>query len=212
MSFDVVELIKDMDFRDTRLQLGLQCAPVIAGRKASNLFTIQKMKVSELETLLFHTDLSHELLYEGEERAVFLVYQAHSLSKFLAKKDVKRALEDFGYTSSDLTSLFPIFKKKYEGYMRKRESFPHELGLLLEYPLEDVLGFIEQKGKNFLYSGYWKVYKDKEKKMQLFEEFERLQREIVSLILEELKFEEIVLFYKELGQGSVPNYKVVQVA
>ena len=37
-------------------------------------------------------------------------------------------------------------------------SFPHEIGLFLGYPFDDVMGFIENRGENFLCSGCWKVY------------------------------------------------------
>ena len=37
-------------------------------------------------------------------------------------------------------------------------AFPHEIGLFLGYPFEDVMGFIENKGENYLCSGCWKVY------------------------------------------------------
>ena len=41
-----------------------------------------------------------------------------------------------------------------------REEFPHEIGLFLGYPLGDVVGFMEHKGKNCLCCGCWKAYTD----------------------------------------------------
>ena len=38
-------------------------------------------------------------------------------------------------------------------------EFPHEIGVFLGYPLADVIGFIENRGKNFTACGYWKVYR-----------------------------------------------------
>ncbi len=38
--------------------------------------------------------------------------------------------------------------------MNQGKQFPHEMGLLLGYPVEDVVGFMENNGKNYLYSGY----------------------------------------------------------
>ena len=32
---------------------------------------------------------------------------------------------------------------------REKEKFPHEIGLILEYPIWDVKGFIEHKGRDF---------------------------------------------------------------
>lgn len=43
-------------------------------------------------------------------------------------------------------------------YQTIQEDFPHEMGILLGYPVEDVEGFIINNGKNELYTGYWKVY------------------------------------------------------
>ncbi len=40
------------------------------------------------------------------------------------------------------------------------EDFPHEIGVFLGYPLADVIGFIQNRGKNFTACGYWKVYTD----------------------------------------------------
>lgn len=41
-----------------------------------------------------------------------------------------------------------------------RRCFPHEVGLLLGYPLEDVRGFIEHRGRGAHAVGPWKVYGD----------------------------------------------------
>ena len=40
--------------------------------------------------------------------------------------------------------------------------FPHEIGLLLGYPLADVKAFIATKGKNCIACGDWKAYGDEE--------------------------------------------------
>ena len=45
-----------------------------------------------------------------------------------------------------------------QSQMTGRCSFPHEIGFFLGYPYEDVIGFIDNEGENFLCSGCWKVY------------------------------------------------------
>ena len=42
----------------------------------------------------------------------------------------------------------------------KGEHSPHEIGIFLGYPLEDVVGFVRNKGKNYTFKGYWKAYGD----------------------------------------------------
>lgn len=53
------------------------------------------------------------------------------------------------------------------------QDFPHELGLFLGYPLEDVLGFIANKGKDYAFCGLWKVYAQPQKAKERFELFYR---------------------------------------
>lgn len=206
MSFDLVEIIKEKDFKDTKLQLGLQCAPVIAGIKVSNLFTIQAKKVNELEKNLLFSSLSYVLLYEGDGRAVFLIYNKDALFHYLSLPEIELAWKKFGYSSCYFYEILPLFIYKYSDYMKNKKDFPHELGLLLGYPLADVLGFIQNKGKDFLYSGYWKVYEKKEEKVALFKEYEEVQIEIVSLLIEGREIEEIIAFYKAL----VKKYKYIR--
>ncbi len=55
----------------------------------------------------------------------------------------------------------------YEGLLRqlrarlqRRNEFPHEIGVFLGYPLEDVQGFMENQGRNYTCCGCWKSYGD----------------------------------------------------
>lgn len=59
----------------------------------------------------------------------------------------------------------------YHNHKNTAEAFPHEIGLLLGYPLKDVEAYIENSGKNYLLSGYWKVYHDKDKALSIFEAY-----------------------------------------
>ncbi|MCC8043221.1 MAG: DUF3793 family protein [Oscillospiraceae bacterium] len=50
-------------------------------------------------------------------------------------------------------------------------EYPHEVGIFLGYPREDVDGFIRNKGENFKLCGYWKVYGDEVKAKRTFENY-----------------------------------------
>ena len=39
-----------------------------------------------------------------------------------------------------------------------QRGFPHEIGVFLGYPVEDVKGFIKHNGRNSKCVGCWKVY------------------------------------------------------
>jgi hypothetical protein len=52
-------------------------------------------------------------------------------------------------------------------------EFPHEIGLFLGYPPEDVKGFIENRANGFKTVGYWKVYGNVAEAKKKFEVYRR---------------------------------------
>ena len=56
---------------------------------------------------------------------------------------------------------------------RDGKEFPHEVGLFLSYPPEDVKGFIDHRANNFKCAGLWKVYGDEEKARSLFAKYKK---------------------------------------
>lgn len=202
MSFDIVDIIKEMDVHSIPLQLALQCAPVISGIKISNLLTIPAKSLRELSAVLKKTELSFRILYPGRERLVILIYRETELKEYLEREEVMAFIYKCGYETSDISKIFPVFVKRYMRYMELKQDFPHELGLFLGYPIEDVEGFIIENGKNYLYSGYWKVYKDAELKIRLFKNYERVQTEIVRLLYEGLDIMDIITNYSNIGHSK----------
>ncbi len=206
MSFDIVDIVKGMDNTSVSLQLALQCAPVIAGIKISNLLTINTKKLRELSKILKKTNLSFRVIYPGRERLVILVYKEEELKKYLESESVKTFISEIGYKTSDISGILPIFVRRYIRYMELRQDFPHELGLLLGYPVEDVEGFIRHNGKNYLHSGYWKVYKDVEAKIKLFKNYEKVQTEIVRLLYEGLDIISIITSYNGISHYNEEEF------
>ena len=60
--------------------------------------------------------------------------------------------------------------------LRAGEEFPHEIGLFLGYPPEDVRGFIVHRAQDCKCVGCWKVYGDVEAARQQFSQFEKCTR------------------------------------
>ena len=56
--------------------------------------------------------------------------------------------------------------------LRQSEGFPHEIGVFLGYPLEDVIGFCRHKGEGCKLCGYWKVYGDVDHAKRCFAAFD----------------------------------------
>ena len=206
MSRELSEIILSMDSKTFEVQFIMQCAPVIAGVKASNLLIIPSAYTDRLYDVVEGTGLTVYALHHSGGRSTFLVYRKELLEECIRAGEVEDILSVCGYgicRGQDIEHILEGFKKRYIKCMesntdmkktctsadmadkpcvsraskkvrenKKGVEFPHEMGVLLGYPAEDVRGFIENKGKNFLYTGYWKVYKNLSYKMEMFHTFD----------------------------------------
>lgn len=168
----------------TRMQGARQCAPVLARIKPSNLLILQGVRLFEVLELMDGTGLSFEYLYGEKNKQVWLVYWLEELKEILGNRENRLFLRKLGYESLEDRKVFGQLKRRYAAYLCGRGSYPHELGILLGYPLEDVAGFMKNRGKNYLYSGYWKVYKNAENAKKLFERYHAVRKEAEKLALE----------------------------
>ena len=193
MSQETWEILCGMRADNVELQLALQCAPLITGLKVSNLLTISPKAFPQVEKIIGGSVLSMAPLLETEEKMAILLYRKDRLEKYLEMPQVQKLLQEAGYyTSCQLEDILPVFCERYETYAERGKLFPHELGLLLGYPPEDVEGFIRHQGRNSLCTGYWKVYADKEGKQRLFEKYEYARENLIQLLHFGLKMTEII--------------------
>ena len=176
-------------------QIAVQCAPLLAGLKPSNLLIIPLGLEKDLRHSLRGTRIAMYLLSEYDGKQVFLLYKVNELIVYLTEQSVQRLLLDLDYEGAELYSLLQRVSKKYTAHKQEKEAFPHELGLLLGYPAVDVKGFMEQGGKNFLYSGYWKVYGNVRETVLLFKEFGRAKEYVVRLVKQGYSIAEIMAMY-----------------
>ncbi len=103
----------------------------------------------------------------SEKKALIYVYSPKRLEADLKDKIALDLLKSCGYTYKSPTQCVAHLAAK----LRQQNIFPHEIGLFLGYPPEDVLGFIEKKERK--YTGYWKVYSDERKARNIFERYKR---------------------------------------
>lgn len=195
MSHETFELIQLLDKSDISTQLALQCAPLISGIKISNLLIIHPAGVCQLDKILQGSMLSYYMLAESEDKTVLLLFHKRSLEEYLLLPDNLTLLKEMGYQRFGMYDILPVFALRYQNYLAVRQDFPHEMGVLLGYPIEDVRGFIDHNGKNFIFSGYWKVYGNPALKMQLFRSYERAKHTLVQLISEGAHMSDIIHFY-----------------
>lgn len=182
MSRDVLELLEKMDKTDLKNQLALQCAPLLAGIKPSNLLTLRQHSEEEVREVFRDTDITVQMLCHTAEQTVLLLYRREELLAWLNMPMVRQAMQSFGYAELSLDDIFSKVCVHYERYMTDRKLFPHELGLLLGYPAEDVLGFVEHGGQDYLYSGYWKVYGNVQQAKETFARYMEAKERLIRMV------------------------------
>ena len=195
MSQEIYEIVKGMDLENIETQLALQCAPLITGLKVSNLLIISKGNEEVVKRILNRTGISYYRLIQTRTKTTFLLFRRNELEEFLADENVRNVLMKAGYKSLQIGKILRTFSLRYEAYMQGDKSFPHEMGLLLGYPVEDVVGFVENNGKNFLYSGYWKVYENQKAKVKLFDKFKVAEETVIHLLSNGLSMSDIIDIY-----------------
>lgn len=195
MGEKVLEIVQNMDLKDLEAQIALQCAPLITGLKISNLLIIPKENLHQVQTLLKRTQFSYCILGTMEKKATLLLFRKDELEEYLSQQPVNSFFRKMGYDSVVLADLFPIFRSRYMDYIQGNGDFPHEMGLLLGYPIADVEGFIENQGRDFLYAGCWKVYENVSEKIRLFQQFEASKERLLQLVALGVKMIDIINTY-----------------
>lgn len=122
--------------------------------------------------------------------ALVYVYRPDMLARYLADPRASRALAARGYDPADIEgSLALLAQRTAQAGKHARAAldsactrcpceartcvaeFPHEMGFFLGYPYEDVTGFIEHRGQDFLALGLWKVYAHLDRALATFERY-----------------------------------------
>lgn len=152
------------------------CAPTLAGLKTGNLFvtayeseTELDHEIAELNAVLGSRGLRVIRLRAENGKALIYLYRPCLLQSDLDHCEARKILSRFGYTEAETGSCIARLKERIEA----EGDFPHEIGLFLGYPPEDVKGFIKHGGRACKRCGYWKVYGDVQKAEKQFEKFSR---------------------------------------
>lgn len=168
-------------------------APVIKGLKCAVLLNISRrgedMKPAwqrVKDSLMNRLSLEAMPVSYTEKSVLVFVYKRELLLDVISDDDTRDFLTDLGYPD-DFSSVTPHLLKLANRFGSK---VPHEVGIFLGYPLEDVIGFIENSGRNSLLSGYWKVYGDKARAARLFREYRRAEFASAWAIIKQLRTKE----------------------
>lgn len=157
-----------MSFEESLIE---HCAPTLAGMKPASLFRIFSqdaylfaMQFKRWRTWVAQFGLQLIVLKGCRADGSYLLYlyRQRQLDHILSDPTIRSYLTQLDYSPSQ-----DLLRQLAKRLCLKRD-FPHEIGIFLGYPLEDVLGFIQNHGEKYTYCGYWKVYGDAQAAQERF--------------------------------------------
>lgn len=105
----------------------------------------------------------------GQRSVLVYVYRPARLQADLRRPETAAFLQSLGYESLEVEDALATLTQR----LYAQGDFPHEIGLFLDYPLDDVVGFIENGGKNCRQVGCWKVYSNEQQAARTFARYKK---------------------------------------
>nr|WP_279342320.1 DUF3793 family protein [Geotalea sp. SG265] len=161
----------------------MESAEVLAGVKPANLFSIPNRtfpcgrNLYELwkswgESIIAASPLEAYELRDRGEAMLLLLFHPHVLARLLDKPAIGVILARAGHEES--SPLPQVLKRLAENLAAG--TFPHEIGVLLGYPLKDVVGFMGLAPLPYTCQGPWKIYGEAKESLCLAETFRCCRR------------------------------------
>lgn len=184
---DFYQALNEFDDREYLLyKIHYDIAPTLAGIKPASLITFVNQTRNMYELWDRYKDevsaclgIRYYELRRKEDRVIVLFYQDEALAKCLSLWKNRQFLLEQGYQgSSEVEENLHHLKERYE------VDCPHELGVFLGYPIEDVTAFIENSGAPCLSCKYWKVYQDVESALKVFKAYDEEREKVIKSVLQ----------------------------
>ncbi len=151
------------------------CAPTLAGLKVGNLVSCEffdfasfSEDIRSRNTALNGKGIFFVILKVNKNTALVYVYRETQLNLILKDSNIVSFLKNKGYNSFTIEGALASLAKQLS-----QTDFPHEIGVFLGYPLDDIIGFIENDGKNYKCVGCYKAYTNEEIALQTFRKFKK---------------------------------------
>ena len=152
------------------------CSPTLASLKCGSLFSVMpedmahtRREAQALSDALAPKGLSIRVIDVGDGRALCYLYRPGQLCRVLAGEKERAFLTEQGYPDLRVEAAVDLLCAR----LAQGGAFPHEIGLFLGYPIDDVVAFIAHKGRNCLCCGCWKCYTDAEAAQKAFCRFRK---------------------------------------
>lgn len=163
--------------------IGYMLSPVITGIKPASTINLKDCRKSffsywkkNSNYILEKYNLESIDLQETHNSIIILVYDRLNLSQHLKIKKNHNFLCELGYSDFQLERCLNCLKNKIIN-----KTFPHESGIFLGIPYDDVIGFMN--GEKCLFRGYWKVYSSDSKHKEIFSLYDKSRKKYMLNIL-----------------------------
>lgn len=152
-----------------------------SNRNLNNIWEKYKYEVKE------KLDIDYFELKKDTTNTFVLFYNKDKME--LSIKDNKNMLflKRFGYNENmDIKQCLILLGKRFQGMC------PHEIGIFLGYPLDDVVSFVDCPNEKCKMVGYWKVYHNIEKAEIIFNKYNEIKATIIKLMIKGMKPTELL--------------------
>ncbi len=175
-----------------------QCALTLAGMKPGSIFCFHpcppetaRQKACQWNERLTPLGLTVQILLERPDSGsvIVFVYRHDRLEQMLSDDAYQSFLAGAGYARASLDGLLEQLAYR----LRTQTEFPHEIGVFLGYPLRDVIGFIENRGRNFTCCGFWKSYGDPAETQVCFACYRRCIQSYVAMFEQGIPIERLAV-------------------
>ena len=159
-------------------------APTLSGIKTGNLFPCcfasdeeMKKDVRSVNRIIGRKGVCLIPMRKKNGQVLMYLYRPDRLRLDLAAPEAADILKQKGYKSCAGSLCLSELRRR----LNESGEFPHEIGLFLGYPPEDVRGFIEHGGKDCKCVGTWKVYGDAGRAERLFASYKTCTEKCLAL-------------------------------
>ena len=172
------------------------CSPTMAGLKTGNLFTCPKEDGQGIRESL--RDFNRRMVPRGVRilpvkevggRTLLYMYRPEKLARDLKDPLAAQILDERDYPVRDTELCVSEMLRR----LREEEEFPHEVGLFLGYPPEDVHGFMTYGPHGAKCVGTWRVYGDEEAAKERFALYKKCTEHYLKAYRRNASFDKLVV-------------------
>ena len=170
--------------------IAFRAAEVLAGIKPSSLINLVNRPIrcgknlyalwkEHGEEILLDSALEAKVMTDRTDSMLLLIYDRAALKLILSRRSVQVLLRKSGYRDGlHVDALLTEFASRFDqGWV------PHEIGIVLGYPLKDVAGFLGLGRLRFSCQGPWRIYGNPRESLLLAERHFHCRCRMAGLLL-----------------------------